>query len=166
MALLPCTSKHPHRSRRGPVPQPGSSLQTQDIPEHFPGTLELPVWQSSPPPWPPALVLLLEELPLHFQRSSGERCCCCISIPFPSRALFSPVFTQRPLIFASSLCLYSSYPQRINHHLPGMCSASNHLTGSKVRSSSLAVGGGNSKILLRFVFHWLEVRLRLILGTG
>lgn len=105
-------------------------------------------------------MLLLGEALLHFQRNSGARCCCSISIlqqqlPCP---VFSPCFYTENLSFCLLTVLHS-YPQRMKHHLSGTYSPSNPLTGLKAGSSSLAIGRGNSKVLLRFVFYWLEVWL-------
>lgn len=161
MALLPRTSKHPNQSGLALSWEPGSSLQTQGVPEEFTGILELPVCHGS------TFQLTAHLHGLAALCSSWERCSCIFrgvleqgaAAASPARSSSSHVLSF-PRFYTETLnfCLlivfiFHSYPQRMEHHPSGLHSALNHLTASKVGSSSLAVGDGNSQILLRFMFH-------------
>lgn len=167
MALLPRTSKHPNQSGLALSWEPGSSLQTQGVPEEFTGILELPVRHGS------TFQLTAHLHGLVALCSSWERCSCIFRGVLEQGAAaaspawsssshvlsFSRFYTETPNFCLLIVFIFHSYPQRMEHHPSGLHSALNHLTASKVGSSSLAVGDGNSQILLRFMFHWLEVRL-------
>lgn len=70
MALLPRTSKHPNQSGLALSWEPGSSLQTQGVPEEFTGIPELPVCHGS------TFQLTAHLHGLVALCSSWERCSC------------------------------------------------------------------------------------------